>query len=130
MFDVLHHQEHVVMARENGQVADLDRVQPLGAADDAEDETAHFGPRNQEQPALHRPAGDFDQGSRGWDVAELSHAHGRRKIPLGSCRLGKDQEAGFWLESDRAKQLDIGTSPRISSPDGRSRGFGGNKETG
>jgi hypothetical protein len=55
-----------------GEAADLDRVEMLGAAEDAEEDVVELWVGPQRVPALISAAGDFDEGAFFGDEAWLS----------------------------------------------------------
>ena len=60
------------MVRGDKERRDLDRVEPLGAAEDAEDDFVQSWIGPEKIPALDGAAGDFDEGAFFWDEAEWS----------------------------------------------------------
>jgi hypothetical protein len=55
-----------------GERAEADRVHPLGAGQDADDDVVELRAGAKEEAAVDRPAGDLDQGTAFGDVAESS----------------------------------------------------------
>jgi hypothetical protein len=65
------------MGREEAIGIDLDWVEPLGAAQYAQDDVVEGRLGDHEEPALEGPGGDFDEGSGFEDVAWFSHTEER-----------------------------------------------------
>ena len=57
------------MRRQEGEGADLDRVEPLGTAEDTKEDVVDHRVGPQQEPALVGAAGDFDEGAIFWDEA-------------------------------------------------------------
>ena len=60
------------MRREEGEATDFDRVEPLGTAEDTEEDVVDDRVGPQEEPALVGAAGDFDEGAFFGDEADWS----------------------------------------------------------
>ena len=78
----------------------MERVEPLGAAQYAQDDVVQGRLGDHEEPALDGPGGDFDEGSGFEDVAWFSHTQEKTEKPAGirqtvpnSSRQGPRQAA-------------------------------------
>jgi hypothetical protein len=60
------------MIRQRLKCHDVDRIEPLGPAEDARGDVVDLRAGPEQQAALQGPAGDLDQGASFGDVAEFS----------------------------------------------------------
>ena len=69
---VLGEQDHVVMVRQRAERHKVDRIEPLGPAEDAGGDVVELRAGPEEQASLQGPAGDLDQGASVGKVAKFS----------------------------------------------------------
>ena len=69
---VLHPDDHVVVVGQRDEGHELDRIEPLGPAEDAGGDVVELQAGPEQWASVQGPAGDLDQGASVGDVAKFS----------------------------------------------------------
>ena len=71
-FRILHPEDAVVVVRNRDEGHEVDRIEPLGPAEDAGGDVIELQAGPEQQASMQGPAGDLDQGASVGEVAKFS----------------------------------------------------------
>ena len=105
---VLGPDDHVVMVRQRAEGHEVDRIEPLGPAEDAGGDVVELRAGPEQQAPVQGPAGDLDQGASIGDVAKFSsHPLNKRKISPLLTKHGLSESYSGCFEGCEAARADV-----------------------